>query len=42
LKICLTDIFLGGAFSNFGIAAASWSDIDAEERMDPMIQVFPR
>ncbi len=42
LQISLTDVFLGGAFSNFGLAAATWSDIEAEDRMDPMIEVFPR
>lgn len=42
VQIALTDHFLGGAFSSFGIEAASWSDQDAEDRMDPMIQVFPR
>ncbi len=39
LQISLTDVFLGGAFSNFGLAAATWSDIEAEDRMDPMIEV---
>ena len=41
-QICLTDRFLGGSFSNYGLAAAGWSGLDAEERVDPMSKVFPR
>jgi len=32
-QIILTDIFLGNAFSDFGIAAASWSSEDGTERI---------
>jgi len=41
-QICLTDRFLGGSFSNYGLAAAGWSSLDAEDRVDPMSKVFPR
>jgi len=42
LQIHLTDLFLGRAFSDFGLAAASWSSQEAEYRTDPLIKVFPR
>jgi len=42
VQIAVTDRFLGGSFSNFGLEAASWSDIEAEDRVDPMYKVFPR
>jgi len=41
-QICITDRFLGYAFSDYGIAAAGWSSLDPEERVDPMSKVFPR
>jgi len=41
-QIYLTDVFLGGSFSNYGIAAASWSNLEPEDRVDPMSKVFPR
>merc|ERR1712130_708917 len=42
VQIKITDVFLGGAFSNFGLAAASWSSQDEEFRTDPLIRIFPR
>ena len=41
-QIKITDVFLGGSFSNFGLAAASWSSQDEEFRTDPLIRIFPR
>jgi len=41
-QICITDKFLGGSFSNYGLEAVSWSDQEAENRVDPMYRVFPR
>ena len=41
-QIKITDVFLGGAFSDFGLAAASWSSQDEEFRTDPLIRIFPR
>jgi hypothetical protein len=35
-------VFLGNAFSDYGISAATWSDEPEECRTDPMIKVFPR
>ncbi|XP_023341792.1 innexin inx2 [Eurytemora carolleeae] len=42
VQIVITDRFLGGSFYNYGIEAASWSDIEEEDRVDPMYKVFPR
>jgi hypothetical protein len=42
VQIVITDKFLGGSFYNYGIQAATWSDIEAEDRVDPMYKVFPR
>jgi len=41
-QICLTDKFLGGSFSQYGLEVFSWSDQDPEGRVDPMSRVFPR
>merc|ERR1712029_495297 len=41
-QICLTDKFLGGSFSQYGLEGFSWSDQDPEGRVDPMSRVFPR
>jgi len=41
-QICITDRFLGYSFSNYGLVAAGWSNLDPEERVDPMSKVFPR
>ena len=35
-QICLTDKFLGGSFSQYGLEVFSWSDQDPEGRVDPM------
>jgi len=42
IQLVLTDKFLGGSFSNYGLQAAQWSDMEAEDRVDPMYKVFPR
>jgi len=41
-QICLTDKFLGGSFSTYGLEVFSWSSEDPENRVDPMSRVFPR
>lgn len=41
-QIQLTDRFLGGAFSRYGLEAASWSGEEAENRVDPLSRVFPQ
>ena len=34
--------FLGGVFMNYGTEVLHWSDMEAEDRTDPLIEVFPR
>ena len=34
--------FLGGVFLDYGTQVLNWSEMDAEERTDPLIEVFPR
>lgn len=34
--------FLGGVFMDYGTQVLHWSDMEAEERTDPLIEVFPR
>jgi hypothetical protein len=42
LQIYLIDVFLGGSFSSFGLDVMKHSEMNPEERTDPMIRVFPR
>jgi len=41
-NIFLIDRFLNGAFFEFGMRVIEFSNMDQEERSDPMIEVFPR
>ena len=41
-QICFTDYFLNYSFSNYGLEAATWASQEAENRVDPMSEVFPR
>jgi len=41
-QIFFTDCFLGWEFSKYGVSAASFTELDEEERVDPMSKVFPR
>jgi len=41
-QIIITDIFLGHAFSSYGLEAASWSGTEDDYRTDPLSRVFPR
>jgi len=41
-QIFFVDCFLGWEFTKYGMAAAAFSDLDDEERVDPMSKVFPR
>lgn len=34
--------FLGGVFMSYGTEVINWSEMDAEDRTDPLIEVFPR
>lgn len=38
----LIDIFLGGEFFSYGTKVLQFSQLDQEDRYDPMIAVFPR
>ncbi|XP_076266620.1 innexin 3 [Rhynchophorus ferrugineus] len=42
VNIVLTDKFLGGAFMSYGTDVVRFSNMDQENRTDPMIAVFPR
>merc|ERR1712203_507099 len=41
-QIFFVDCFLGWEFTKYGMAAAAFSELDEEERVDPMSKVFPR
>ncbi|KAJ8687484.1 hypothetical protein QAD02_023278 [Eretmocerus hayati] len=41
-NIFLVDSFLGGAFLNYGTDVIKFTDMNQEERIDPMIAIFPR
>jgi len=41
-NIFFVDRFLGGAFLDYGTDVLRFSDLDQENRTDPMIAVFPR
>ncbi|XP_012523563.1 innexin inx3 [Monomorium pharaonis] len=41
-NIFFVDTFLGGAFLTYGTKVLSFSNMNQEERIDPMIEVFPR
>ena len=36
------DVFLGGEFSQYGTRVLGFTQEDQDERIDPMIYVFPR
>lgn len=41
LQMCLTDVFLGGEFSQYGLKALNFVFMEPENRVDPMSRVFP-
>jgi len=41
-QIFITDKFLGGEFTTYGIRVAKFINMDQEEREDPMVRVFPK
>lgn len=41
-QIILLDKFFDGTFFTYGIEVLSFADRDQEDRIDPMIYVFPR
>ncbi|GFQ75277.1 innexin inx2 [Trichonephila clavata] len=41
-QIYLMDVFFGGEFTTYGIDVIKFTNNDQEDRIDPMINVFPR
>jgi len=41
-QMYLVDAFLGGTFSTYGLDVIRYSELDQDDRNDPMIRVFPR
>lgn len=41
-NIFFIDTFLGGAFLSYGTDVLKFSNMNQEQRIDPMIEVFPR
>lgn len=41
-NIFFVDLFLGGAFLTYGTEVLTFSNMNQEQRTDPMIEVFPR
>lgn len=41
-QIFLLDVFLGGEFTTYGASVIAESEIDPEERTDPMSRIFPK
>jgi len=42
VQMYLVDAFLGGAFSTYGLEVIRYTEMDQEQRVDPMIRIFPR
>lgn len=42
MNIFMTDKFLGGAFMTYGTDVVAFSNMNQENRTDPMVQIFPR
>lgn len=41
-QIYVVDEFLGGTFTSYGLDVINYSSMDQEDRVDPMVRVFPR
>jgi len=41
-QMYLVDAFLGGAFSTYGMDVLRYTEMDQENRVDPMVRIFPR
>lgn len=41
-QMYLVDAFLGGTFSTYGLDVLRYSEMDQDDRFDPMIRIFPR
>lgn len=42
LQIYVVDEFLGGTFTTYGLDVLNYIQMDQEDRVDPMVKVFPR
>ncbi|KAG7303830.1 Innexin inx1 [Plutella xylostella] len=42
LQLLMMDSFFGGEFFSYGVKVLGYSEVPQEQRMDPMIYVFPR
>jgi len=42
MQIYLVDLFLGGTFTTYGLEVLEYVQLDQENRVDPMVRVFPR
>merc|ERR550519_2466887 len=42
LQIYLIDRLLGGEFTTFGLQVLTFAMLDDEERVDPMVRIFPK
>lgn len=42
MQMYLVDAFLGGAFSSYGFDVLRYSEMEYDQRVDPMVRVFPR
>lgn len=41
-QIYFMDLFLGGEFTNYGPSVVQYTNMNQEDRVDPMVKVFPR
>ncbi|XP_013773579.1 innexin inx2-like [Limulus polyphemus] len=41
-QMYMIDTFLGGQFTTYGIQVIQFSEMEQEDRVDPMVKVFPR
>lgn len=42
LQMYVVDEFLGGTFTTYGLDVLNYSQMEQDDRMDPMVRVFPR
>ena len=41
-QMYVVDVFLGGAFTTYGLDVLNYIQMDQDDRVDPMVRVFPR
>lgn len=42
MQVYLVDEFLGGTFTTYGLDVLNYSQMEQDDRVDPMVRVFPR